>query len=134
MPKLGGPPGRSDYVVRGPWSFVPRGAVARRDLAGSPRELRLYRWARTSVSANITTKDQGPRTKDKVMGEVRPHSATIRDGMIPHRWARVEDPGSVAVVAAYEAIIAGGGPAGLTAAYELSKHGKPCVVLEADPR
>jgi protoporphyrinogen oxidase len=37
-------------------------------------------------------------------------------------------------VAAYEAIIAGGGPAGLTAAYELSKHGKACVVLESDPR
>ena len=68
------------------------------------------------------------------MGEVRPQSGTIRDGLIPHRWTRVEDPGSVAVVAAYEAIIAGGGPAGLTAAYELSKHGKPCVVLEADPR
>ena len=32
----------------------------------------------------------------------------------------------------FEAVIAGGGPAGLTAAYELSKHGKPCVVLEAD--
>ncbi len=29
-------------------------------------------------------------------------------------------------------VIAGGGPAGLTAAYELSKHGHPCVVLEAD--
>ena len=43
-------------------------------------------------------------------------------------------PISVAVVAAYETIIAGGGPAGLTAAYELSKHGKSCVVLESDPR
>jgi len=68
------------------------------------------------------------------MGEVRPQAGTIRDGLIPHRWTRVEEPGSVAIVAAYEAIIAGGGPAGLTAAYELSKHGKPCVVLEADPR
>ncbi len=68
------------------------------------------------------------------MGEVRPHTGTLRDGLIPHRWTRVDDPGSVAVVAAYDAIIAGGGPAGLTAAYELTKHGKPCVVLEADPR
>jgi protoporphyrinogen oxidase len=68
------------------------------------------------------------------MGEARPHSGTLRDGLIPHRWTRVEDPGSIAVVAAYDAIIAGGGPAGLTAAYELSKHGKPCVVLEADAR
>src|SRR5262249_9238782 len=31
-----------------------------------------------------------------------------------------------------EAVIAGAGPAGLTAAYELTKHGGPCVVLEAD--
>src|SRR5262245_44625934 len=29
-------------------------------------------------------------------------------------------------------VIIGGGPAGLTAAYELSKHGVPAVVLEAD--
>ncbi|MCA1686529.1 MAG: NAD(P)-binding protein, partial [Planctomycetia bacterium] len=31
-----------------------------------------------------------------------------------------------------EAVIAGGGPAGLTAAYELTRHGASCVVLEAD--
>jgi protoporphyrinogen oxidase len=68
------------------------------------------------------------------MDEVRPQSGTVREGLLPHRWTRVQDPDSVAVVAAYEAIIAGGGPAGLTAAYELSKHGKTCVVLEADPR
>ncbi len=30
------------------------------------------------------------------------------------------------------AVIAGGGPAGLTAAYELTKHGRSCVVLETD--
>jgi protoporphyrinogen oxidase len=33
-----------------------------------------------------------------------------------------------------DAVIAGAGPAGLTAAYELTKHGRPVVVLEADPR
>ena len=33
-----------------------------------------------------------------------------------------------------EAVIAGAGPAGLTAAYELTKHGRGCVVLEADPQ
>ena len=55
-------------------------------------------------------------------------------GLPPHRWTKVDDPQSEAVVAAHEAVIAGGGPAGLTAAYELSKHGKSCVVLEADPR
>ena len=33
-----------------------------------------------------------------------------------------------------DAVIAGGGPAGLTAAYELTKHGRACVVLEADPQ
>ena len=32
------------------------------------------------------------------------------------------------------AVIAGAGPAGLTAAYELSKQGAPVVVLESDPR
>jgi protoporphyrinogen oxidase len=32
-----------------------------------------------------------------------------------------------------EAVIAGAGPAGLTAAYELTRHGRSCVVLEADP-
>ena len=37
-------------------------------------------------------------------------------------------------MAAHETVIAGGGPAGLTAAYELSKYGKSCVVLESDRR
>ena len=35
---------------------------------------------------------------------------------------------------AYKAVILGAGPAGLTAAYELSKKGQRVVVLEADPR
>ena len=68
------------------------------------------------------------------MDGVRPQSETVRAGLIPHRWTRLDDPDSIAIVAAYDAIIAGGGPAGLTAAYELTKHGSPCVVLEADPR
>ena len=33
----------------------------------------------------------------------------------------------------YKSVIIGAGPAGLTAAYELAKHGQPVVVLEADP-
>ena len=33
----------------------------------------------------------------------------------------------------FKAVIIGGGPAGLTAAYELSKHKAPVVVLESDP-
>jgi protoporphyrinogen oxidase len=72
--------------------------------------------------------------KELGMGGVRPQSETTRAGLIPHRWTRTDEPESVAVIAAYDTIIAGGGPAGLTAAYELSKHGKPCVVLESDPR
>ncbi len=68
------------------------------------------------------------------MGAQRPETDRARAGPIPHRWTRVEDPQALAVVAAHETVIAGGGPAGLTAAYELTKHGKSCVVLEADPR
>ena len=52
----------------------------------------------------------------------------------PIAGLRIDDPASVSVVAAHETIIAGGGPAGLTAAYELAKHGKSCAVLESDPR
>ena len=52
----------------------------------------------------------------------------------PHRWTKVEVPDTVGVVAAHATVIAGGGPAGLTAAYELTKHGASCVVLEADPK
>ena len=68
------------------------------------------------------------------MGMESPQSQTVRAGQIPHRWTRVEDPGAESVVAAFETVIAGGGPAGLTGAYELTRHGRACVVLEADPR
>ncbi len=40
---------------------------------------------------------------------------------------------AAAVVAAFPTVIAGAGPAGLTAAFELTRRGHPCVVLEADP-
>jgi protoporphyrinogen oxidase len=68
------------------------------------------------------------------MGAERPQSETLRPGLVPHRWTRIDDPATVSVVAAHETVIAGGGPAGLTAAYELSKHARSCVVLESDPR
>ncbi|APW60427.1 NAD(P)/FAD-dependent oxidoreductase [Paludisphaera borealis] len=68
------------------------------------------------------------------MGKESPYSPTSRAGVVPHRWTRVEQPDAEAVVAAYETVIAGGGPAGLTGAYELAKHGRSCVVLEADSR
>jgi protoporphyrinogen oxidase len=58
---------------------------------------------------------------------------TIRSAVLPHRWTKVTDPDSVAEVEAFETVVAGGGPAGLTAAYELTKHSRSCVVLEADP-
>ena len=54
-------------------------------------------------------------------------------GLPPHRWTRVVAPEVEAVVAAHGTVIAGAGPAGLTAAYELTKHGASCVVLESEP-
>ena len=57
----------------------------------------------------------------------------VRPGSLPHRWTRVDDPNAVAVVASYSTVIAGAGPAGLTAAYELTKNGHPCVALESEP-
>src|SRR6516162_8060805 len=51
----------------------------------------------------------------------------------PHRWKKLDDRSSEAVIAAHQTVIAGGGPAGLTAAYELTRHGRSSVVLEADP-
>jgi protoporphyrinogen oxidase len=67
------------------------------------------------------------------MGNDPKRHENVRHGSPPHRWTRVDDPTRVAVVASYSTVIAGGGPAGLTAAYELTKHGHPCIVLEADP-
>lgn len=50
----------------------------------------------------------------------------------PHQWTRIE-PGDSGGAAAFPTVIAGAGPAGLTAAYELTRRGHACVVLEADP-
>ncbi len=64
---------------------------------------------------------------------LRPDSVRTGQQLPPHRWTRVEPPDSaVAVVASHATVIAGGGPAGLTAAYELTKHGHSCVVLESE--
>ncbi|MHC5537856.1 NAD(P)/FAD-dependent oxidoreductase [Singulisphaera rosea] len=57
----------------------------------------------------------------------------VRAGLPPHRWTKVDDPSAVSVVASFDTVIAGGGPAGLTAAFELTKHGHRSVTLEADP-
>jgi protoporphyrinogen oxidase len=66
------------------------------------------------------------------MASESPRQDTARGALPPHRWTRVEEPRADSVVAAFDTVIAGGGPAGLTAAYELTRHGHPCVVLEAD--
>jgi len=58
----------------------------------------------------------------------------VRPATPPHKWTRVDDPETVGVVASYSTVVAGGGPAGLTAAYELTRYGHPCVVLEADAK
>ena len=67
------------------------------------------------------------------MGTESPRPETLRAGNLPHRWERIESPEAEAVIASYETVIAGGGPAGLTAAYELTRHGHRCAVLESDP-
>lgn len=67
------------------------------------------------------------------MGMDAPRPETSRAGNLPHRWTRVDDPSVTSVVASYGTVIAGAGPAGLTAAYELTKHAHSCVVLESDP-
>jgi protoporphyrinogen oxidase len=61
-----------------------------------------------------------------------PRSERVRPGLPPHRWTKVDEPSEVAVVAAHATVIAGAGPAGLTAAYELTKHSASCVVLESE--
>src|SRR4051794_28634318 len=75
-----------------------------------------------------------PQDEEPGMGMESPQSQSVRAGQIPHRWTRVQDPGTESVVAAFESVVVGGGPAGLTGAYELTRHGRTCVVLEADPR
>ena len=67
------------------------------------------------------TESSTPRPSDRVRGSLP-----------PHRWTRVDDPAEIAVVASHQTVIAGAGPAGLTAAYELTKHGHSCVVLESE--
>ena len=61
-----------------------------------------------------------------------PRTERARAGLPPHRWTRVDEPGGESVVASHDTVIAGAGPAGLTAAYELTRHGGSCVVLEAE--
>ena len=56
----------------------------------------------------------------------------VRVGLPPHRWTKIDDPDQIAVVASHDTVVAGGGPAGLTAAYEITKNHHSCVVLEAD--
>jgi protoporphyrinogen oxidase len=89
----------------------------------------LRRVAETAQDFASTSQDE-----ESVMGGEGLQSQTTRAGVVPHRWTRVDDPATIAVVAAHETVIAGGGPAGLTAAYELSKHGHSCIVLESDQR
>ncbi len=61
-----------------------------------------------------------------------PKPERLRGGLPPHRWTRVDPTGEEAVVASHATVIAGAGPAGLTAAYELTRHGASCVVLESE--
>src|SRR5689334_8172437 len=104
---------------------MPQGSAPPR-AAGTSVRPRDRRPARTDTS----------RGWEARMGTEAPRPQSVRTGTAsapPHRWTRVEEPGSEAVVARYPTVIGGGGPAGLTAAYELTRHDHPCVVLEADP-
>ncbi|GIW87539.1 MAG: hypothetical protein KatS3mg108_1863 [Isosphaeraceae bacterium] len=67
------------------------------------------------------------------MAADNPRAATSRFNAWPHHWARVDNPAQPRVVASHDILILGAGPAGLTAAYELTRHGRPCAILEADP-
>jgi heterodisulfide reductase subunit A-like polyferredoxin len=58
------------------------------------------------------------------MGAEKPQSEILRSALVPHRSTRIEDPASVSVVASHETVVAGGGPAGLPAAFELGKYAK----------
>src|SRR4051794_12763423 len=94
-------------------------------------------WAR--LSCGHGAQDEQPPTGRTSKGwEARmdiesSRTDRVRAGLPPHRWTKVDDPQAEAVIAAHATVIAGGGPAGLTAAFELTKHGHSCVVLEADP-
>src|SRR6476661_3926407 len=100
-----------------------------------------HNGTRQAAAMSVRTRDEDPaKTDTSTDGEARmsteaPRPERVRSGsaLPPHRWTKVEDPGSEAVVDRFETVIGGGGPAGLTAAYELTRHGHRCVVLEADP-
>ncbi len=55
-------------------------------------------------------------------------------GMIWQKWLTTTAFKELMPVAIFKAVIVGAGPAGLTAAYELSKQNAPVVVLESDPQ
>src|SRR5262249_40781294 len=90
------------------------------------------------IRSGGTNRDGPPQSRrsfkdeETRMGTDAPRPETVRTGQLPHRWTRIDAPDDEAVVASYSTVIAGAGPAGLTAAYELTRHGHPCVVLEAD--
>src|SRR5262249_43320602 len=93
---------------------------------------------RRPISSWGAYRDRHPATANSAkdeearMGTEAPRPETVRSGNLPHGWARGDSPQAGAAVASYPTIIAGAGPAGLTAAYELTKHGHACVVLESD--
>ncbi len=80
-------------------------------------------WSRRSAQVNQRPSTPAPSTAMKVAVSLRPLDLR-RDASLRSRLDIDRSPDDVVII--------GAGPAGLTAAYELSKHERSAVVLESD--
>src|SRR4051812_2255922 len=95
----------------------------------APDRLSSARPRRRGCAADtLTSKGWEARMDTGSSPTERLRAGSERSSRLPHRGIKLDDPSAEAVIAAHATVIAGGGPAGLTAAYELSKAGHSCVV------